>query len=128
VNVHEKFKSSGDGDAKPKPPRRKRELNPCVLVPMTWLNALNAVPGEHAHKLMLQLLRRSWERRSRTVTVSYEVTAGLMHRTMVRINLIRLQRAGLIIYTRGGPFQAPRATILYPDWHPALPYLTREEG
>jgi hypothetical protein len=125
------FASGGDDPPEAQTTRRKRkrlaESNPVIVVPTAWLDTLATVPGEHAHEMMLWLLRLSWEQKSRTVVVSRVALNGsTIRRNSRRCTLIRLQRAGLIIFEPGGPYQSPRATILYPPWHSALPYLTKE--
>jgi hypothetical protein len=128
MNTWQRFASGGGDPPQAKMTRRNRkQSNPVIVVPTAWLDKLAAIPGEHAHEMMLWLLRLSWEQKRRTVIVSRVALNGSrIHRNSRRRILIRLQRAGLIIFERGGPYQSPRATILYPPWHTALPYLTRK--
>lgn len=41
-----------------------------VVIPNAWLDVLDAIPGRHAHRLMLRLMRISWQLKSPTFKVT----------------------------------------------------------
>ena len=40
-----------------------------VVIPNVWLDVLDAIPGRHAHRLMLRLMRISWQLKRPTFKV-----------------------------------------------------------
>lgn len=107
--------------ARAKPASGKRSV--LVMMPAEWLPLLDAIPGEHAHRIVLRLLLRSWERKSVTVKASNEMLAGpgLSRNTKLAV-LRRIAETGILSLDLSNG-QAPEVTIHYPADHPALPYL-----
>ena len=79
--------------------KRKRSRQ-FVIVPMSWVDCLSLVSARHAgcaYRIALALLRRQWERRTNTFTLSNKVVTemGLSRRTKWRV-LRELELLGLI--------------------------------
>jgi hypothetical protein len=94
-----------------------------VVIPEDWLERLDAIPGRHAHRLMLKLMRMSWRLRSATIKVTNRALASYkMDRHTKLETLRRLERAGLIS-VEWRQRKSPLVTILFPTGHPACRYL-----
>lgn len=94
-----------------------------IVIPDEWLNLLDAVPGRHAYRLMLRLMRISWRLKSATVKVTKKVFLDCrMDRHTKLETLRRLEQAGLIS-VEWRPRKSPLVTILFPVGHPARQYL-----
>jgi hypothetical protein len=119
----DRFVSRHPPTASAKPRARKKSAAGFVVVPTAWLHALDAIPGRHAHRILLRLLERSWERRSVRIKASNKVLSGVgLSRNTKLAVLHRLAAAGIISldFSQGC---APLVTILYPADHPALRHL-----
>ena len=111
-----------DAPAEGAPPKHPT-LAQFIVIPDGWLDALDAVSGRHAHRLMLRLMRVSWRRKSATIKVTNKLFRGYrLDRHTKSQTLRRLEQAGLISVewrTR----KSPLVTILFPVGHPARRYL-----
>ena len=106
-------------DASPKRPT----LGQYLLIPDDWLDRLDAIPGRHAHRLMIGLMRISWRQKSATVKVTNKIFLGCrMDRHTKSETLRRLEQAGMISVERR-PRKSPLVTIRLPVGHPARRYL-----
>jgi hypothetical protein len=118
---HAKLRSQdapSDG-ASPKRPT----LGQFLVVPIDWLDILDAIPGRHAHRLMLRLMRISWRLKDATIKVTNKVFPDCrMDRHTKSETLRRLEQAGLIS-AEWRPRKSPLVTILFPAGHPARQYL-----
>jgi len=122
-----KFKRSGgeprrNGWAKP-----NRKAGRFILVPVDWLDRLDAIEGRSAcaERLLYRLLRVSWERGEQTVVCSNVTFGGLGVTRNTRARALRqLATAGLVL-VEWHPRKAPVVQILYPEGHPALQHCTK---
>jgi hypothetical protein len=98
-------------------------LTSFLVVPVDWLDVLDAIPGRHAYRLMLGLMRISWRQKSQTVKVTNNALLDCrMDRHTKSDTLRRLEQAGLIS-VEWRPRKSPLVTILFPVGHPARRYL-----
>jgi hypothetical protein len=93
-----------------------------VFVPRTWIEALDVIPSQHAHRVLLRLLLRSWERKTATVKASNELFRGMRRNSKMRV-LRLLEAAGLLLVEPGGGKRSPLVTILYPSHSPAARHM-----
>ena len=106
-------------DASPKRPT----LAQFIVIPDDWVDLLDAIPGRHAHRLMLRLMRISWRQQSATVKVTNKIFLNCrMDRHTKSDTLRRLEQAGMIS-VEWRPRKSPLVTILFPVGHPARRYL-----
>jgi len=80
--------------------RKRKRSRQFVKVPMSWVDCLSLVSARHAgcaYRIALALLRRQWERRTNTFTLSNKVVTemGSSRRTKWRV-LGELELLGLI--------------------------------
>jgi hypothetical protein len=98
-------------------------LEQFLVIPDDWLDVIDAVPGRHAYRLMLRLMRISWRLKSATVKVTNKIFLDCrMDRHTKLETLRRLEQAGLISVDRR-PRKSPLVTILFPIGHPARRYF-----
>jgi hypothetical protein len=94
-----------------------------LVIPYEWLDLLDAIPGRHAFRLMLRLMRISWQLKSATLKVTNRTLLDCkMDRHTKSKTLRRLEQARLIS-VEWRPRKSPLVTILFPVGHPARRYL-----
>ncbi|MGO9682570.1 MAG: hypothetical protein ACLPTZ_08280 [Beijerinckiaceae bacterium] len=109
------------------PSRRALQKHPTLqqflVIPDDWLDCLDAIPGRHAHRLMLRLMRFSWRLQSATVKVTNKIFLDCKMDRHTKLETLRRLEQAKLISVEWRPRKSPLVTILFPVAHPARRYF-----
>ncbi len=104
-------------------PRKHPTLTQFLVIPDDWLDLLDAIPGRHAYRLMLRLMRISWRLQSATIKVTNKIFLNCRMDRHTKLETLRRLEQAWLISVEWRPRKSPLVTILFPAGHPARRYF-----
>ena len=105
--------------AKPKNP----VLTQFLVIPDDWLDALDAMPGRHAYRMMFRLMRISWRLKSATIKVTNKIFLDCKMDRHTKLETLRRLEQAKLVSVEWRHRKSPLVTILFPVGHPARRYF-----